>query len=580
MTQACRSGLLMTQRSILLLTAASFFLFTPTIAEAVQGPSPVPTPTVASCSGVNTGEINGSSPTFIGRLFRSGTPTTCGGLVSASMFDQTGARGYGIHEIKNFGATPACAAVTMQPTATSGTLVHQVAYAHGLFNPSSLASNVVGDPGSSVGQGGSSVMNVTIPPASSIDVVVLVITPGGTATYEITASDCSTGLPISINQPSEVSPYGRLLLQASGGDGHFHWTMETNQSGASIDDAGNYTAGALANREDVVRVTDNSSNTATAIVKVGDWAPLVVASTGSGTLPPRGAKKFTASGGLPPYYYALVSNASLGSISGTGDYLAGRRGNVSDLIRVTDSAGGSITASVAISAAMTISPALVKAPPRGKQTFIATGGSGSDPVWSFVTNDSGGTIDPSTGVYQAGTRTYTTDIVRAQDTLGNYVEASISVGGGLALSPPSAAVSSNAVVSFEAVGGSNAFSWKMKDAPSGGSIDSAGHYVAGPIGGVQDIVEVADSAGNSLTATVDIFPNAPAPASSSSSPSAPEPSTTPPTESSTASNNAASSSSSADDGGGCAQSSKTSSSGSSWLPAVLLAALAFVKRRR
>lgn len=59
------------------------------------------------------------------------------------------------------------------------------------------------------------------------------------------------------------------------------------------------------------------------------------------------------------------------------------------------------------------------------QTFSGYGGFGAL-TYSFVTNNSGGTINSSTGVYVAGT-TPSTDTVRVTDTQGNFTNATVVV---------------------------------------------------------------------------------------------------------------------------------------------------------
>jgi uncharacterized protein (TIGR03382 family) len=180
---------------------------------------------------------------------------------------------------------------------------------------------------------------------------------------------------------------------------------------------------------------------------------------------------------------------------------------VTDTIRVTDSGGASATASIAVTAGLTVSPATTQAAPRARLDFNATGGSGSDSVWSFVTNGSGGSIDLHTGQYQAGLNSHTVDLVKAQDSLGNVGEASVAIGSGMGLSPASASISPRGTVAFAGFGGTNKFVWSLLSSPSGGTIDpSTAVYTAGPKGNVQDEVYAKDDAGNVATALVAVGP--------------------------------------------------------------------------
>lgn len=60
------------------------------------------------------------------------------------------------------------------------------------------------------------------------------------------------------------------------------------------------------------------------------------------------------------------------------------------------------------------------------QTFSALGGYGAI-VYSIQTNNSGGSINSSSGLYTAGSTHPVTDVVRATDSLGNYVDVNVSV---------------------------------------------------------------------------------------------------------------------------------------------------------
>lgn len=77
---------------------------------------------------------------------------------------------------------------------------------------------------------------------------------------------------------------------------------------------------------------------------------------------------------------------------------------------------------------LTPSPAVVE--PRGKLTFVATGGTGTGYVYVLVQNESGGTINASTGAYVAGPRPVTADIVQVTDSGAATATSAVSVQGG------------------------------------------------------------------------------------------------------------------------------------------------------
>ncbi len=86
---------------------------------------------------------------------------------------------------------------------------------------------------------------------------------------------------------------------------------------------------------------------------------------------------------------------------------------------------------------VSISPGTATVAPLGSQTFTASGGSGSGYAWSLATNNSGGSINASTGAYTAGAMGSVSDVVQATDSLSDSATATITVtaapgGGGTA----------------------------------------------------------------------------------------------------------------------------------------------------
>ena len=236
-----------------------------------------------------------------------------------------------------------------------------------------------------------------------------------------------------------------------------------------------------------------------------DCEPLLVA-PGPEAVPPGGSRLFSASGGAGAgYAWALAAGGSGGAIDvATGAYRAGRIGGVVDQLRVVDGLGNAATASVQVTAGVTVSPMAVTVPPRGSQAFTASGGSGAGFTWSLTTNGSGATLDAATGAYQAGPAPGASDVVQVTDSLGNADLAAVTTGPALAIGPAEASVAPGGTIAFTASGGSGAgYAWSLVTSGSGGTIDAAtGAYRAGATGGVSDLVRVADPLGNAATATV------------------------------------------------------------------------------
>jgi MYXO-CTERM domain-containing protein len=315
-------------------------------------------------------------------------------------------------------------------------------------------------------------------------------------------------LPLTLSPSSAiVVPKGSQTFTASGGSGGgYNYTLQTNSSGGSINaSTGAYTAGPTGSVTDVVEVTDSANHTATGNVTVG---PAVSVSPASPMSPPKGTLTFSASGGSGSgHTFALTTNASGGSInSSTGDYAAGASANVSDTVTVTDSLGNTGSTAVSVGPGVSISPSNPAAPPNGSIAFTAVGGSGTGFTWSIATNNSGGTINASTGAYVAGSQGNVGDTVAVADSLGNTASLNVSVGGGLAINPAAPSTPPKGSIAFVVTGGSGSgFTWSLKTNASGGTIDpSSGAYAAGPTPNVTDVVAITDSLNNTSSVNVTV----------------------------------------------------------------------------
>ncbi len=116
-------------------------------------------------------------------------------------------------------------------------------------------------------------------------------------------------------------------------------------------------------------------------------------------------------------------------------------------------------------------------------TFSASGGSAAGYTWAFVTNPSGGSINPTSGRYVPGVTTGVTDVIKVTDSLGNTVTASITI------SPPTFFVtrgSARAVVKLDASGavvGTNPFATLASAMDYGTAVDLSGNLFFPTLGG-------------------------------------------------------------------------------------------------
>src|ERR1700722_2947436 len=140
---------------------------------------------------------------------------------------------------------------------------------------------------------------------------------------------------------------------------------------------------------------------------------------------PMGMQTFTASGGSGSgYMWSMAAAPSGGNISSSGVYTAGATPNTTDQVQVTDSALNVATATVNVSAGLTITPPGITLAPGDTQQFTAAGGT-PPYAWSLVMNTSGGNITAA-GLYTAGA-TLGSDTVRLADSNNNSLTVPVTV---------------------------------------------------------------------------------------------------------------------------------------------------------
>jgi len=239
--------------------------------------------------------------------------------------------------------------------------------------------------------------------------------------------------------PLTISPVATLRVSgsgftfsASGGTGGgYVFSFVTNNSGGTINSGtGAYVPGATPNVTDTIRVTDSGANTADGTVDVK--APIVITPS-IVTVPPLGTQDFNATGGVSTPGFQFVVNNSGGSLDGTtGLYTAGAIPDVVDTIRATDVHNNEDLATINVGIPIVISPEEPTVYVGGTEQFTATGGSETGYTWSLLVNDSGGSIDPVTGLYTAGPLFGETDTVQVEDSLGNTATTDVNVSNAIA----------------------------------------------------------------------------------------------------------------------------------------------------
>lgn len=215
---------------------------------------------------------------------------------------------------------------------------------------------------------------------------------------------------------------------------------------------------------------------------------------------------FTTTEGAGSYVYSFATNASGGSISpSTGAYVAGATGSTIDVIKVTDSSGLTSTATINVGPGVSILPVSATPAPKAPIAFTATGGSGTGFTWALPSNNSGATLNPSSGAYVAGSTASVTDVVTVTDSLGNIASRNVYVGPGVSIAPTAPSVPPKGTVNFTATGGTGqSFVWTLTTNASGATLGPSGVYQAGSIAKVVDTVSVSDSLGNGVSVNVSV----------------------------------------------------------------------------
>ena len=340
------------------------------------------------------------------------------------------------------------------------------------------------------------------PTGGTTDVVTVTDALGNSSTA---AFNVTGGIKLSPASAS-LAPKSTAQLTVSGGSGAgYLWSLSVNGSGATISQAGLYTAGATGSSSDTVKVLDSLNNSGTSVLFVSAGVSI---SPATAPIAPKASKQLQAAGGSGQgFKWTFASNPSGATLSATGLYTAGAAGGTTDVVMVTDSLCNFGTSTLTVTAGISITPATLTVSPRKVQQLSAAGGSGAGYAFTLVTSGSGGSITAD-GFYAAGVNGSTTDKVSVTDSLGNTGSVVITVNAALAVTPADVSVAPRQSKTFTAAGGSGAgFTWAVAINGSGSTIDAAtGAYTAGPKGGVVELVTCTDSLGNTASAIVTVGP--------------------------------------------------------------------------
>ena len=353
-----------------------------------------------------------------------------------------------------------------------------------------------------------------------------------TSSFSMTISAPQLTVTTTSPLPAAVAgtPYS-LVLTAIGGTQPYRWSIggdvpdglrlaaETGTVSGTPQTRGTYSFTA--------QVTDNTGATANKVLTLTvNPAPLTITTEAplfDGTVGSFYSQAFFASGGIPPYRWALISgqpptgvtfNATTAAMSGTPT----AQGTFPFNIQVTDSTGKAVTKSFSITVAL---PRLSITTPSQladgtvgtdyRQQFAATGG--TPPYIWFLIGDGvpGLTLNPSTGILSdtpttPGTFNFTAQV---RDGSGGTASRNFIVRINprpLAITSepqlPDGAVTVPYSQTLAATGGIPPYTWSANGLPKGLEIDAARGVISGApeaAGQLVFTVRVTDSARSSVT---------------------------------------------------------------------------------
>jgi hypothetical protein len=221
---------------------------------------------------------------------------------------------------------------------------------------------------------------------------------------------CSGELKIE-PQGAKVSILQAVRLRTTGGSGSVVWSFEKNESGALLRSSGEYLSGRTQGT-DVIVATDSACETK-ATVSVVVLAGMTVRPTRV-ELKPNQAFRFQVTGGSGEHTFTFTNNASTGSISAVGNYVAGAVSGI-DQVEVRDSiTGETISATLVVNALAKLVPEFAyMALPQGTRTPIQIRGGSGYFDFSIERGTAMGVVDSMLQQYDAANAKLGTDVVKA-----------------------------------------------------------------------------------------------------------------------------------------------------------------------
>jgi len=174
-------------------------------------------------------------------------------------------------------------------------------------------------------------------------VTLLLAGCGGGGGGSAPASVSTVTITTAALAPGNVGLSYTLALQASGGNGNFHWWVSS--AGDALPNGMTLTNGGILSgvptqatvRSVVVVAEDSNAELATRALRF-ETRDIEIGGGAAGSLDPGQTLNFTASGGSATYSFSLSVNGSGAALASNGSYTAGSTSGV-DVVRATDAEG-------------------------------------------------------------------------------------------------------------------------------------------------------------------------------------------------------------------------------------------------
>jgi hypothetical protein len=341
--------------------------------------------------------------------------------------------------------------------------------------------------------------SVYTPPATLGNYTITITDNGGATTQAIILVYPSfTIIPTQLNIAVET----RDFFSAQGGVPPY--TFQVLSGLGSINaQTGAYDSGAQVGTA-VVKVTDAQNHTAQATVQIKNRLVLssnVISIEGGGTV------NFTATGGVAPYAFSIVSGSGTLTANGAdkADLVAGLNAGIVQ-VEAKDAIGNRISNYIQVLAKLSPIPPTLSIKVNQQYFFGAQGGLGP---YQFQLISGSGSITTD-GFYKASNKA-STDKIRVTDSSARTAEAMILVYENMQMLPQSKTLLVGQSLTMTVTGGVLPITFSISSGQ--GSINQQGLFTAGTIAG-NVVIHAADAQGNFadsvivVNPTLEIIPNA------------------------------------------------------------------------